>query len=158
MIDTKEATYKTKNKVGMLSIFFVLFERNYRKIFPDQLVFNTKPKIEEHILIIIHEPTREEDLSQPLQTINKQFKIAVTFLSGHIGVFNVTNKQIKFIFLPVFGRAEHNIIKIPAGAYEMESLNAANKRNFLKKVMLQKRIVHWLKIQSIGYYYGNWTS
>ena len=84
-------------------------------------------------MIIIDKPTREESLSQPLQTINEQFKIAVTFLSGHNGIFKVTNKQIKFIFLSVFGRAEHNIIKSPAGAYEMESLNAANKRNIFEE-------------------------
>ena len=48
----------------------------------EQIVFNTRPKIEEHKLIIMNEGTHEEHLSQPLQTKNKQFKIAVTFLTG----------------------------------------------------------------------------
>ena len=42
--------------------------------------------------------THEEQLSQPLQTKNKQFKIAVTFLSGYNGIFNVTISNIKFYF------------------------------------------------------------
>ena len=40
----------------------------------------------------------EEHLSQPLQTNNKQFKIAITFLTGYNGKFNVTNKNKKFYF------------------------------------------------------------
>ena len=42
--------------------------------------------------------THEEHLSQPLQTNNKQFKIAVTFLTGYNGIFNVTNSINKFYF------------------------------------------------------------
>ena len=38
----------------------------------------------------------EEHLFQPLQTNNKQFKIAVTFLTVYNGVFNVTNSNNKF--------------------------------------------------------------
>ena len=45
----------------------------------EQTVFNTRPKIEEHMLISMDKSTYEEHLSQPLQTNNKQFKIAVTF-------------------------------------------------------------------------------
>ena len=45
----------------------------------EQLAFNTRPKIEEHMLIIMNESTHEESLSQPLQTNNKLFKIAVTY-------------------------------------------------------------------------------
>ena len=42
--------------------------------------------------------THEEHLSQPLQTNNKQFKIAVTFLSGYKGIFNATISNNKFYF------------------------------------------------------------
>ena len=41
-------------------------------------------------------PTHEEHLFQPLQTKNKQFKIAINFLTGYNGRFNVTNSNIKF--------------------------------------------------------------
>ena len=46
--------------------------------------------------------TNEEHLSEPLQTNIKQFKIAVTFLTGYKGIFNVTNKNNKFYFLKSF--------------------------------------------------------
>ena len=55
----------------------------------EQIAYNTRPKIEEHMLIVMDKSTHEEHLSQPLQTNNKQFKIAVTFLSGYNGIFNV---------------------------------------------------------------------
>ena len=45
----------------------------------EQISFNTRAKIEEHMLIIKHKSTHEEYLIQPLQTNNKQFKIAVIF-------------------------------------------------------------------------------
>ena len=37
----------------------------------EQIVYNTRPKIEEHILIIMDKSTHEEHLFQPLQTNNK---------------------------------------------------------------------------------------
>ena len=43
------------------------------------------------MLIVMDNSTHDEHLSQPLQTNNKQFKIAVTFLTGYKGIFNVTN-------------------------------------------------------------------
>ena len=64
-----------------------------------QIVFNTRPKIDKHMLIFMEKSTHEEDLSQPLQTNNKQFKIAVTFLTGYIGIFDMTSKNITFHFL-----------------------------------------------------------
>ena len=62
------------------------------------MTFNTRPKIEEQILIVMNKSAHEEHLSQPLQTNNKQFKVAVTFLSAHNGNFDVKKKQrISFI-------------------------------------------------------------
>ena len=63
----------------------------------EQIAFNTRPKIEEHMLIVMDKSTHEEHLFQPFQTNNKQFKIAVTFLSGYNGIFNVTNEN-KILF------------------------------------------------------------
>ena len=62
----------------------------------EQNVFNTRPKIEKHMLIIMDKSTHEEHLSIPLQTNNKQFKIAITFLTAYNGIFNVTNSNNKF--------------------------------------------------------------
>ena len=38
----------------------------------EQVAFNTRTKIEEHMLIIKDKSTHKEHLSQPLQTNNKQ--------------------------------------------------------------------------------------
>ena len=95
----------------------------------EQIVFNTRPKIEEHMLVIMDKSTHEEHLSQPLQTNNKQFKIAVTFLSAYNGIFNVTNENNKFYFTKSITDDNHYImITIPPGAYEIESLNDEIKR------------------------------
>ena len=51
-------------------------------IFLERIAFNTRPKLEEHILIVMDKSTHEEHLSQPLQTNNKQSKMAITFLTG----------------------------------------------------------------------------
>ena len=50
------------------------------------------------MLIVMDKSIHEEHLFQPLQTNNKQFKIAVTFISGYNGIFNVTDKNNKFYF------------------------------------------------------------
>ena len=95
----------------------------------EQIAFNTKPKIEEHMLIVMDKSTHEEHLSQPLQTNNKQFKIAVTFLTGYNGIFNVTNENNKFYFKKTISDDDgFNKITIPPGAYKIESLNIEIKR------------------------------
>ena len=92
----------------------------------EQIAFNTRPKIEEHMLIIMDKSSNEEHLFQPLQTNNKQFKIAITFLTGYNGIFNITSKNIKFYFI----NPANEIVKItiPHGAYELKSLDLEIKR------------------------------
>ena len=51
----------------------------------EQIAFNTRPKMEEHMLVVLVVSTQGEHLSQPLQTNNKQIKIALTFSTGYIG-------------------------------------------------------------------------
>ena len=95
----------------------------------EQIAYKTRPKIEEHMLIIMDKSTHEERLFQPLQTNNKQFKIAVTFLTGYNGIFNVTNSTNKFYFTKsVTDKDGYIIIPIPQGSYERESLNSEIKR------------------------------
>ena len=98
-----------------------------RKLF-EQIAFHTRPKIEEHRLVVMEKSTHEEHLSQPLQTNNKQFKIAVTFLTGYNGIFNVTNLNNKFYFKKSFNDGEFTQISIPQGIYGIESLNNEIKR------------------------------
>ena len=99
----------------------------------EQIAFNTRPKIEEHMLIIMDKSTHEEHLFQPLQTNNKQFKVAVTFLTGYNGIFNVTDKNNKFYFKKAIKDEDFIQIRIPEGAYEIESLN-----NEIKRIIIEK--------------------
>ena len=82
----------------------------------EQIAFNTRPKIEEHMLIIMKKSTHEEHLSQPLQTNNKKIRKAATFLTAYNGIFNVTNKNYKFYFLKSITDDSHIKISIPPGA------------------------------------------
>ena len=50
------------------------------------------------MLFVTDRSIHEENLSQPLQAINKQFNLAVTFLSGYNEKVDVTNSKNKFYF------------------------------------------------------------
>ena len=82
------------------------------------------------MLVVLDISTHEEHLSQPLKADNKQAKIALTFLIPYIGTLNVTNKNNRFIFIFVLEGPEYNVISIPPGADELESLKAETKRIF----------------------------
>ena len=94
----------------------------------EEIVFNTRSRIEEHILIVMDKSTHEEHLFQPLQANIKQFKIAVTFLSAYNGIFNVTNSNNKFYFFKSISDDDHIQISIRPGVYEIEALNNEMKR------------------------------
>ena len=85
------------------------------------------------MLIVMYKSTHEEPLSQPLQTNNKKFKIAITFLAGYNGIFNVTNRNNKFYFKRNLIDEDFIQIRIPEGAYEIESLNDEIKRIIIDK-------------------------
>ena len=94
----------------------------------EPIALKTRPKREEHMIIVMDKSTHEEHLSQPLQTNKKQFKIAVTFLYGYNSIFNVTNKNIKFYFKKSLTDEDGYIhITSPPGASEIESLNFETK-------------------------------
>ena len=95
----------------------------------EQIAFNTRPKTEELMLIVMDKSTHEEHLSQPPQTNNKQFKIAVTFLTGYNGIFNLTKSNNKFYFKKTYTNEDGFVqITIPPGAYEIEALDKELKR------------------------------
>ena len=85
------------------------------------------------MLIFMDKSTHEEHLSQPLQTNNKQFKIAITILSGCNGNFNITNLGNSFYFKKSFNDGEFFQNSIPREAYEIEALNDENKRKIIDK-------------------------
>ena len=99
----------------------------------EQIAFNTRTKIEEPSLIVMDNSTHEEHLYQQLQTNIKQFKIAVTFLTGYNGNFNDTNKNDEFYFKKSLVEEDFLQIRIPEGAYEIESLNKEIKRILIDK-------------------------
>ena len=107
----------------------------------EQKAFNTRPKIEEHMLVVMDKSTHEEHLTQPLQTNNKQLNSAVTFLTGLIGIFKVTNSNNKFYFKKTITNGDDFIqITIPPGAYEIKSLNNEIKRNIFDEGHYTKSI------------------
>ena len=57
----------------MLLISFELIKRNYLMKYLEEIAFNTRLKIEEHMRKFVDTPTHEENVSQLLQTNNKQF-------------------------------------------------------------------------------------
>ena len=77
--------------------------------------------------------THEEQLSQTLQTNNKQFKIAINFLTRHSGIFNVTDRNIKSYSTESINDDDFNKAAIPPGGYEVESLN-----NEIKRIMIEE--------------------
>ena len=62
----------------------------------EKITFNTKPQTEEHKLIDMDKSTNEENVFPPLQTNNKQFKVAITFLTAYNGIFDITTKKNLF--------------------------------------------------------------
>ena len=100
----------------------------------EQIAFDTRPKIEEDMLIVMDKSNHGEHLFQPLQANNKQFRIAVTFLTAYIGTFKVTNANNKFYVKKTITEGDGFVqITIPPGAYEMESLNNEIRRNVIDK-------------------------
>ena len=94
----------------------------------EQIAFITRPKIEEHMLIVMDKSTHEEHLFQPLQTNNNQFQTAITFLSAYNGIFNITNLNNKFYFFKSISDEDDIQISIRPGVYEIEALNDEIKR------------------------------
>ena len=95
----------------------------------EEIAFSTRPEIEELMLIVMDKSTHEEHLSQLLQTNIKQFKLALTFLTGYNGIFNVTNSNNKFYFKKSITKDDDFLqITIPPGAYEFASLIDEIKR------------------------------
>ena len=105
----------------------------------EQTAYNTGPKIEEHMLIVMDKSTHEELLSQPLQTNNKQFRIAVTFLNAYNGIFSITNKNDKIYFKKQIIEEDFIQITVPTGAYEIESLNEELKRIIIDKCYFSEK-------------------
>ena len=82
----------------------------------EQMAFNTRPRSEEHMLIVVEKSNHEEHQSQPQQTNNKKIKTVVTFSTAYNCAFNVTNKNIKFYFTVSVNDDDFNQVSIAPGA------------------------------------------
>ena len=111
----KRGEIQTEKQYRIALNKFSTLEKELPSKLLEQIAFNTRPKIEEHMLIIMDKSTHEEHIPQPLQTNKKQFKIAITFLTDYIGIFNVTNSNIKFYFKKSFIEEDFIQIRIPNG-------------------------------------------
>ena len=74
------------------------------------------------------ESTHEKNLSQTVQTIKKYSKIAITFLIGSNGIFNVTNENKKIYLAISTTQDGFYQITVPPVAYELESSNEGHER------------------------------
>ena len=95
----------------------------------EQIAFNTRSRIEEHMLGVMDKNTHEEYLSQPLQSNNKQLELAISFWTGYNGIFKNTNSNNIFYFMKSITDEDGfvQITKLPV-AYELKSLNNKIKR------------------------------
>ena len=83
------------------------------------------------MLNLVDKSTHEENLFRTLKTKNRQFKFAVTFLTGNNDIFIVTSEINYFTVISVIECAQHTVTRIPAGAYEFEILNKDIKRKII---------------------------
>ena len=79
----------------------------------------------------------EEHLSQSLKTNSKQFEVAITFLTGHNGIYNVTSNTIKLFSANSITDKDGFIQPtIPPGAYEIANVNNEIKRIAFEESLL----------------------
>ena len=100
----------------------------------EQFAINTRPKIEELMLIVMDKSIHEEHLSQPLKTKKKQFKKPVTFLIGYNGILKVTAENNEFYFMKIITDESgfFKVVVLPV-AHEIESLNIDNIKIIIEK-------------------------
>ena len=123
-----ECGKKLKTEVNLKK--HISYVHNGRKTFKCSMCdaeFVRSGSLKTHIASSIH----EENLSQPLQTNNKEFKIANTFLAGYNGIFNITDKNKQFFFQSPLNHFDE--ISISPGAYEIESLDLEIKRLIINR-------------------------
>ena len=89
----------------------------------EQIAFNSRATDAEHMLIVTDTSRHQGVLSQLVQTIWKQFHLAVKFLTGYNGFFNVTSNKSIFLFKTAFADTNFKEKCVPPRAYELESSN-----------------------------------
>ena len=80
------------------------------------------------MLVVVNKGTQDEHLDQPLQTNNKQFEKAVTFLTGYNGIFNVTSKNNKFESVRPINDGDFSVMSFSPGVFERAELEEEIER------------------------------
>ena len=89
------------------------------------------------MLSFMDKSLREEHLSHSLKTISKQFEVAITFLTGHNGIYNVTSNTIKFFSAKsITDKVGFIQPTIPPEAYEIANVNNEIKRIAFEESLL----------------------
>ena len=116
------------------------------KIF-EQIALNTRPKISDHMLIVLKENTHKETFFEPLQTKKNQFEKTLNFLTVNNRFFNVTSKTKDIYFTTPNDNHKISIVTIAPGAYELENLN---DEIFLRKDTLKTEVIHFIQIKFVN--------
>ena len=109
----------------------------------EQIAFNTRSKSEEQMLNVMDKSLHERHLAQPMQIINRQFKIAVRFLTGYNGIFNVKTSKKNFI-----SHYQSTVMILRLNLFQPAHMNSrAQAMNLIeilsKKSILLKQIIHF---------------
>ena len=108
------------------------------KVF-EQIAFNPRAKIEEHMLNSMDESAHEESSSQFLQTENKQNKLATVFLTGYKSIFKVTNRNNKFFLASIPDDENTRESSIPPRPFALKCLKEEAKRNIIEEGCFYRR-------------------
>ena len=95
-----------------------------------QKAFNARPKIGEHMLIVMDKSIHQETLAQPLQT-NNNLNSLLLFLLVITASLRLLERNNFYFAKSIIDKDGFFQITIPPGAYELESLNNENKRNII---------------------------
>ena len=109
----------------------------------EKTAFNTRCKIEEHLLNVMKKSTHKGSLFQPLPASIKQFKNAAIFLTVYNIICKATSSNNNFCFTTAIYDHECSEISISQGVFELESLNVEVKVLYLKKVISEKTIIRF---------------
>ena len=105
----------------------------------EQNAFNTGPKNEQHMLMVMDKSVHEEHSFQPLKTNIKQFKVDIFSLTADIELIIVTNSINKIYFGKSITNKDGSIqITIPPGNHETEKLNNEIKRIIIEEEHLRE--------------------
>ena len=92
----RQVQNKRNYQTEILLINFPPSKWNYQKVL-GQIAVITRSRTEKNMLIVLEKSTYEKHLSEPLQTNNKQHKIALTILTGYNGFLLLQTEKLSIL-------------------------------------------------------------